>query len=398
MRKKLVRDLHLMVGFSALRTISDLFLGTFFVSFVMQVATNEILSISIYKFFEYLATVVGYYIFANWCKRFGKEFVLLLSLLPKIAVLILIILLGDAAVSYIVPLGIMYGVSAAMHHLPMHLMVRCKVPGNSMLRYIGLKNAVGHATKVLAPVILGLFITIGSYTEMAYALLVLCALEFIMMLFLSPSRHHNRQPIDFKGFLACMSRFPIIRYLFLAEVLRGFSISGVLGTVITMYTVYMFHTDLKLGFLTTVFAMCSIATTYLAGRFAVRKKFPKILVICTVISMVVMGGFVFWTTPGTFLLYNLLYATVLTLMLQISDVNVYNLAQSKCIKSAHQIEYFVARDTALFIGRWAALIILMYIGVFGNSGHLRWYLVAATIGVMLSGLLSMRLSRYIRPR
>ncbi len=61
MRKKVLRDLHLMVGISALRNISDLFLGTFFVSFVMQVASNEILSISIYKFFEYLATVVGYY-------------------------------------------------------------------------------------------------------------------------------------------------------------------------------------------------------------------------------------------------------------------------------------------------------------------------------------------------
>lgn len=398
MRKRLVRDLHLMVGFSALRNISDLFLGTFFVSFVMQVATSEILSISIYKFFEYLTTVIGFYVFANWCKRFDKKIVFFLNLIPKVAVLILIILLGDAAVNYVILLGGMYGVSAAMHHLPMHLMVRTKVAPHAMSRYIGLKNAVGHATKVLAPVVLGLFITIGSYTEMACALLVLCAIEFVMMLFLSPSRHRSSQPVDFKGFLACMSRFPIIRYLFFAEILRGFSVSGVLGTVITMYTVYMFHTDLKLGFLTTVFAICSIATTYLAGRYAVRENFPKILTFCTVTSMTVMGMFLLWTTPGTFLLYNLLYATVLTLMLQISDVNVYNLSQSKCIKSAHQIEYFVIRDTALFIGRWAALIILMYIGVFGNPGYLRWYLGAATIGVILSGLLSMHLSRHIRTR
>lgn len=398
MHKKLLRDLHLMVGFAALRNISDLFLGTFFVSFVMHVAANEILSISIYKFFEYLATVIGFYIVATFCKRFDKTTVFALNLVPKVAVLVLIILFGDAAVNFIIPLGLMYGVSAAMYHLPMHVMTQEKVAPDAMSRYIGIKNAVGHATKILAPVILGAFITIGSYTEMACALLVLCALEFVMLLFLSPSRHHNRHSVDFRGFFACMHRFPIIRYLFLAEVLRGFSISGVLGTVITMYTVYMFHTDLNLGFLTTVFAVCSIATTYFAGMFAMREHFPKILTVCTVLAMGAMGIFVFWTTPVTFLLYNFIYATVLTLMLQISDINVYNLAQSGCVKSRHRVEYFVLRDTALFIGRWAALIILMYIGIFGNAGDLRWYLVASTIAVMLSGLLSMRLSPHIRMR
>ncbi|MCM1294084.1 MAG: MFS transporter [Muribaculaceae bacterium] len=398
MRKKLLRDLHLMVAFAAFRNISDLFLGTFFVSFVMHLAANEILSVSVYKFFEYLATVAGFYIFAHWCKRFGKKTVFTLNLLPKAAVLLLIIFAGDTAPNHIIALGIMYGISASMYHLPMHLMVQEKVSPDAMGKYIGLKNAVGYFTKILAPIILGLFITIGSYTEMACALLAMCVAEFIMIMFLSPSHHNSQQHVDFSGFFCCMRRFPIIRYLFLSEILRGFSISGALGTVITMYTVYMFHTDLNLGIFTTIFSICSILTAILGGRYATRENFSKLFAICTVIAISVMGIFMYWTTPATFLLYNFIYATVLTLMLQISDVNVYNLAQSKCIKSCHRIEYFVLRDSALFIGRWVSLVILMYIGVFGDAGALRYYLAAATIAVMLSGIVSMLVSPRIRMR
>lgn len=398
MRQNMLRDVYLMVGFSALRTISDLFLGTFFVSFIMHITTNDILSISFYKFFEYLATVIGYYVFSNVCKRFDKKYVFFLNILSKIAIFLLIMFLGDRVVDYIIPFGMICGTCSAMYHLPMHLMIRDKVAPQSMSRYIGMKNAIGHITKILAPVILGLFITVGSYTEMAYALLGLSVLEFIMFLFLSPTRHHNRQPIDFRGFFCCMRRFPVMRSFFLTEVLRGFSVGGILGTVITMYTVYMFHTDLKLGAFTTIFAICSILTTYLAGRFAIRRNFPKILMVCTILAMSSMAMFVFWTTTVTFLIYNFIYATVLTLMLQIDDVNVYNLAQSRCVKSCHQTEYFVLHDTALFIGRWASLIILMYIGMFGSAENLRWYLMLSTIAVMISGVLSMYLSRHIRVR
>lgn len=399
MRTKILHDLYLMIGFSALRNVSDLFLGTFFVSFVMHLATNEILSISVYKFFEYLATVVGYYLFARWCKRYDKVRVFALNLVPKVAVLALIIIMGDASVDYVVPLGLMYGVSGALYHLPIHLMVRDKVPPASMSRYIGAKNAVAHTAKVLAPILLGVFITIGSYREMAAALLVMCGIEFIMMMFLSPSRQRNRRnPVDFIGFVKCMQRFPVIRGLFLSEILRGFSISGALGTVITMYTVYMFHTDLNLGIFTTIFSICSIITSVLGGRFASRANYSKLLAVCTILAFGIMATFMIWTTPLTFLMYNLLSATVLTLMLQISDVNVYNLAQSRCVKPDHSIEYFVLRDTALFIGRWAGFLILMYIGVYGDAGALRYYLAAATIAVMMAGVISRRISPRIRAR
>lgn len=395
--QKLSRDFKLLITFSALRNISDLFLGTFLVSFIMHLSASQIVSVSMYKLFEYAATCAGFFLFAQWCKRYNKVAVFALNLIPKIMLLVAIIMLGDRVVDWVIPLGLLYGIGAAMYHLPMNSMVGEKIASNMMNRYIGVKNTVIYIVKILTPVLLGIFIDTGSYVDMAYVMLGLTVVELGLCFGLSPSRHKTRRPIDFVGFFRCMMRFPVIRTMFRMEVLRGFGV-GLLGTVITMYTVYMFHTDLNLGIFTTIFAIFSIITSWAFGRWGRRKLYPYMLVVAMIVVLAAMSIFVWNTTPATFLLYNFVYVTAIVLMDQISSVTILNLSKSKCVTANHRIEYFVFRDFALFLGRWVGFVGLMYIGVFGGYAWLRWYLVAITATILVAGAMAATMSRYIRGR
>lgn len=395
--QKLSRDFKLLITFSALRNISDLFLGTFLVSFIMHLSASQIVSVSMYKLFEYAATCAGFFLFAQWCKRYNKVAVFALNLIPKIMLLVAIIMLGDRVVDWVIPLGLLYGIGAAMYHLPMNSMVGEKIASNMMNRYIGAKNTVIYIVKILTPVLLGIFIDTGSYVDMAYVMLGLTVVELGLCFGLSPSRHKTRRPIDFVGFFRCMMRFPVIRTMFRMEVLRGFGV-GLLGTVITMYTVYMFHTDLNLGIFTTIFAIFSIITSWAFGRWGRRKLYPYMLVVAMIVVLAAMSIFVWNTTPATFLLYNFVYATAIVLMDQISSVTILNLSKSKCVTANHRIEYFVFRDFALFLGRWVGFVGLMYIGVFGGYAWLRWYLVAITATILVAGAMAATMSRHIRGR
>ena len=395
--QKLSRDFKLLITFSALRNISDLFLGTFLVSFIMHLSDNQIVSVSMYKLFEYAATCAGFFLFAQWCKRYNKVAVFALNLIPKIMLLVAIIMLGDRVVDWVIPLGLLYGIGAAMYHLPMNSMVGEKIASNMMNRYIGAKNTVIYIVKILTPVLLGIFIDTGSYVDMAYVMLGLTVVELGVCFGLSSSRHKTRRPIDFVGFFRCMMRFPVIRTMFRMEVLRGFGV-GLLGTVITMYTVYMFHTDLNLGIFTTIFAIFSIITSWAFGRWGRRKLYPYMLVVAMIVVLAAMSIFVWNTTPATFLLYNFVYATAIVLMEQISSVTILNLSKSKCVTANHRIEYFVFRDFALFLGRWVGFVGLMYIGVFGGYAWLRWYLVAITATILVAGAMASTMSRHIRGR
>ena len=394
---KLSRDLRLLIVFSALRNITDLFLGTFLISFIMHLSASEIIAVSTYRLFEYTATCAGFFLLAHWCKRYNKVSVFALNLIPKIALLVAIMLLGDNVVDYLIPLGLLYGFGAAMYHLPMNTMVGEKGAPAVMNRFIGAKNSAIYITKVAAPVVLGFFIDMGTYTNVAYVLFCLSLVELGLTFFLAPSRHRSRQPVDFGGFFRCMMRFPVIREMFAMEVLRGFGV-GLLGTVITMYTVYMFQTDLNLGIFTTIFAVFSIIASWAFGRWGRRRLYPYILLGAMLLTVTAISVFVYRTTPISFLFYNLVYSTAMILMDQICSVGMFNLSRSRCVTANHRVEYFVFRDFALFLGRWIGYTGLMYIGVFGGYAWLRWYLVVITLAILLSSAAAWQLTRHVRGR
>lgn len=393
---KFTDDIRLLLIFNSLHKVSDLFLGTFMVSFIMQRSFYEIIAVSQYQFFYYIALCLSFIMLGNWVKCGNKVVVFGLNLLSKAILLLGIIFYPDSIVQYIIPFGMIYGLTSALYWLPMHTMINEKVSASSMTKFTGYRNAINGITKIIAPVLLGFFITVGSYQQMAIALLVLSLVEFALIFKMKPSIHRSQNKLNLIGFANCMLRFPVIRKLLSIEVLRGFSVSGVLGTVITMYTVYMFKTDVNLGIFTTVFSVFAILTSYLFGRFAQKSTFPKILFAASLSSVVSLILFVFWTSEITFLFYNFIYVTAMSLLTQICDVNTYILSKAKCVTNDRKTEYFIFRDLALGVGRLTGYLILMYIGVFGGYEWLRYYLIVLTVAILLMGHWSIRINKHIK--
>ncbi|MBR2412226.1 MAG: MFS transporter [Alphaproteobacteria bacterium] len=391
-KTKLTRDIKLLLVFSAMRNVTDLFLGTFLISFIMHISPSQIVSVGMYRLFEYVALIVGYLAIANLCKRHNKTFVFALNEIPKIALLVALVLLGDNAVEYIIPLGLLYGFGEAMYHLPMSTMVSEKTNDQSLKLYMGFKTAINYTVRLVVPVVLGFFIDTGSFAQVANVLLVLSIIELALCCFLSSSRHRSKKPVDIIGFMRCMMRFPLVRHLFAMEVCRGFS-QGMLATVITMYTVFMFKTDLNLGILTTVFSMFSIVSSWFLGKYVHVRNYIAVLKICLFMILIGMTWFIYDVTPLTFLIYNFVYSTAFVLLDQIGVFNMYRLSNSKCVTSNHRVEYLCFCEWALFFGRWTSCVALLYIGVFGGYAGLRWYLVLLLGAVVMSGISSIGMLR-----
>ncbi|MCL1902760.1 MAG: hypothetical protein FWG18_04015, partial [Alphaproteobacteria bacterium] len=214
--------------------------------------------------------------------------------------------------------------------------------------------------------------------------------------FMKPSMHKSKRKIEIAGFYNCMMRFPVIRKLFAIETIRGFSISGSLGTVIVMYTVYMFKTDLNLGIFTTVFSIFAIITNFLFGRFGKKPAFTRLLFTSTIAALCSLALFVAYTSEVTFLVYNFIYVTAIGIMDLIAESNMYALAKSRCVTKNHKTEYFLFRESALGIGRFFAFAALAAVGIFWGYDGLRWYLGLLTIAIVLTGYLSIKINRYIK--
>ena len=356
----------------------------------------EIVSVSAYRLSLFIALIAGFYILTDWVKRKNKVAVFRLYLIPRILILLGIIFLREGIVDYIIPIGILVGACAALYWAPMHCMVSEKVSPAQMPKFIGYDGMFAGIVKVLTPVLLGLFITVGSYETMAKVFLVVCMFEFIFLFFIKSSMHRSKKRPDFVGFFNCMMRFPVIRKLFYIEMLRGFSKNGALGTIITMYTVYLFKTDFNLGILTTIFAMIAIFKSFLFGRFGKKSAFPLILSISTLAALSSLALFIFYTSELTFIIYNFIAVTGIGLLGNIASANMYYLSKSPCVSKDHKTEYFVFRETALSIGRLVSFSGLLLVGLYGGYEYLRWYMVPMTLAIVLVGYWSIRIGKHIK--
>ncbi len=399
MARQLTRSAKLLIILGVFRTISELFFQTFLVAFLMHISTNEIIAVSTYNLFFYATTALFFVLLAGYCKRGNTTKLFAFNILPKVALLALIITIGDRLGQYIIPLGVLYGIGTAVYYLPKNILVGTHVTNDMTTKYVGLETAVYYAVKLITPIVLGALITLGSYIEIAWVILGLTLIESVFIYQMVRTPHHDTplgQRTDFQGFLRCVLQSPLICSQIWVEMLRGASTAGPMSVVITMYTVYIFHTDLNLGVLTTIFALCSIATCFVFSRYIKQSHFPIILKICIPVILAIMTCFITDTTPLTFIIYNFTYATIIQILQQIFTTNIYSVSKSKCYDTSHNIEYFVVRDVALFIGRWAAFVVLIYIGVFGDVSMLRYYLGLITGLMLLAGILSAKVSKYTK--
>lgn len=401
MNKKLThfnRDEKLLLIIPTIQTISDIFLGSFFVSFIMQNSFNPIIGVALYQFLFYTFVAIGFVVLAKYCKLFSKTTILSFFPVVKIILFSSIIYLGKDAVNYVIPLGILYGIMGAFYNLPINSLTGEKVHSYKTSYFIGIKNSLHYIVKIVSPIVLGFFITENSYIETAYFLLFLSFFELFLPFFFTKSCKICGEKPELLKFFKSIIRFPIIKKYLFTEILRGFSISGVLSTLITMYTIYLFHTDLNLGIFTSIFAICSIITTVLFGRYVLKKYYSNFIKISSLIVLIALFTFVFHPNQETFLFYNFIYATAILILNHISDTNTFNISKHKCIEKNHSIEFFVVRDIALFIGRWIAFVALMYIGVFGNQSWLKYYLIVVTLSILIFSYISAKISPHIKGR
>lgn len=390
---RLTKKEWVITAFAVFHTVSNLFLGTFVVSFLMHNTINEIVSISTYRFFEILAICLTFVITANWCKNGNRTVLFGMNIVARIILMGLIAVLGSNAAGWLVVLGILYGVFEGFYNLPMHAITIENVCAKRMVFFVGTKEAIVHTFKILVPVTLGTMLTTTSLQSVAWAIMIMAIMEFFMLFLLPPCRNPKHQPIDFIGFYNHLRETPLLRKIFLSELLRSFA--WILETVVVMYIVDAFHTDMNLGIWSTIFAICTIVASWAFGRFCSNRDFRWIVLSCSVLLAFSAAALIIGVNRFSILLYSFAYAVGIVTTNKICGTNILNVGQSRFVIKNIRIEYLVMRDVVLFFGRWAGCLCLMYIGAFNLHGALQYLIAILFLSHILACVISARQTRYL---
>ena len=389
----LTKDEWLFTGFSVCHQISNLFLGTFVVSFLMHNSINEIVSVSAYRLFYYFAICMTFIFSATWCKLGNKTTLFSMNIVTRMILLGLIAILGTRAANYVILLGVLYGMFDGFYNLPMHAMIVEKIPHKRMVFFLGIKTAIKDTFKILVPVILGYFITTKSLQNTAWVIMFLAVIEIFMLFLLSPSQKSTEKPVNFVGFYKTIKHNSTVCKQYTSDILRGFA--DILETLVTMYIVYVFLTDMNLGIWTTIFTVCTIISSWAFGRFCTRRDYKWVMWLCSVLLLSTTLFLYLNVNHFSTLAYAFASTICIEILNQICGANGLNLAKIRCISSEYCTEYLVVRDIMFFIGRWVAFVLLMYIGVFGLKSILGLFMMLAVFAKIYGSLISANLTNEI---
>lgn len=389
---KLNKTEWILICFSVFHSISQLFLGTFVVSFLIRNSINEFIAVSIYDLFFYFAIMASFVLMINRCKHGNIKVVFGSHIVVQLILVILIALLGVHAANWIMILGMLYGIQHALYSMAQQQMVIDKVPSYRMMFFYGTDSAVTNIVKILVPITLGALITIGSLQNIAWVLAAMGLIELSMLFIMSSIQNHAENRADLSGFIRRSIEKPCMRKLFSAEFLRGFAYE--LETAGVLYIVYVFHTDMNLGAWTTFFALLTAGGTWMFGRFCSKRDFKWVISLCSILLMGSIICLMVDVTQFSTLAYSGTLALGIAMMDQVASVNVLNLAKTKLVTRSYRTEYLAARQVVSFVGRWGGIIALMYIGIFGGYNILPYLLIILVLLRIAATFIYIQIGKY----
>ena len=387
------KNTYLLIVTNCINKIYDIFLGMFMVSFLFRQTDESVTDISIYHLACYIFVAILAYVTGNWIKRGNRLLMYQLGIVTTFIGFMFFIYLQDDIINYIPFCGIVYGIIMSCKAFPFNLIVTDNVPASKMIAFKGYLESIKNVIRVASPLILGFFLTFDSYFKTVAFLAFLSVFEFVLFSMIKAPARKDLPPMKIKTFWQKTKDLAYVKQLYKIEFCRGMTLDGTLSTLITLYTIYLFKTDFKLGLISSAFYGVTILLNFLFGRCCKYHHFVKILLLAAILIISSVLVFIFVPNEISFIFYNFCFIVVTQFMRVIVDINMFNVSNLPEVIE-YKNEYFVIRELFLGLGRIISYTMLLMFGLYGNFEMLQYFLLFLTIFVALMSLNGIRLNHY----
>lgn len=387
------KNIYFLIGLNCLNKVYDIFFEMFMVSFLFKQTKENITDISIYHIFCYLVVYLMSYLTGNWLKRGNRLLMYKFGIVSTFVFFTTFLILQEKIINYIPYCGVFYGIILSFKAFPFNLIVADSVPLSKMIAFKGYLESLKSIVRVVSPLLLGIFLTIDSYYNTIAFLAFMSLVELILSSYIDAPIRKDAPKLNIKKFWQQTKQLKFLQYLYKIEFCRGMTIDGTLGTLITLYIVYLFHTDFNLGLISSIFFAITIVLNFIFGRYCQYRHFISILTTTAVLVISSVIIFVVVPDKSTFIFYNFCYVVVTQFLRTIVDINIYNVSNLPEVVE-HKNEYFIVRELFLGTGRLLSYGLLLIVGIFNNYDLLKYLLLFFTLFVTFMSISGIKLNKH----
>ena len=364
-----------------IRNIVSVYFDTFFAIYFFNLTNYEILPFAKYYLIIYIMILFSFCFLSSSKKLKYKVYYFRIGISLQALYLALIMLFKEDIVNHIYLVAIMKGLSEGFYFYPRNILNSTKITNSERKKYNGIINAINNASGIIIPLLLGILLTYYNYIEIGKVVFILMIVIFILSYFVKDDDYSTNRISIFKFYQKVKSD-KMVQKAFMMQFLQGFTISsGVLVGAMTIYKIIYFESNLYIGILNSILGLftCITCIIYAKSKMQHFKTISLITLVLMVISLVSLG-----ISPSNimFVIYLVIYAIGITLITLTCDNIIVNASNNFKIKH-HRAEYHLFIEILLEISRIIGYVVLLVIGMIGQTDYLRIILFFSIIPLTL---------------
>ena len=321
---KIDKSLKALMACEIINAVIDLFLGTFLVAYLLNITNDNMGAIAIYYVVDYAITGVFIYVIAGFLKKYNIEKIYRVGILIKCIFVISIVFLREQIQSFLIPIAIILGISETIYWGACDNIVGLATNEKNREKYTANKKIIRSFVKVIMPIILGTSIELLSFYKVSTYIMVLAFIQFILSFFIKIQKRYSGE-FDLKAFLKSINlkENKRLKIVYKSSILYGV-LMNVISTIVTIIIVMTYKTNIELGFLSTIFSICSMITLYVFKKIKNEKIQKSILTCGSIIALVSVISLIINLGKTEIVIYNIISSSFIIILEVLFNIERYN--------------------------------------------------------------------------
>lgn len=376
-----------------LKNIINVYFDTFFVFYFFNVANYEVIPLAKYYIMLYLCVGIGFFLIRKAMKKNIKVPYFRIGISLQALYISLIMLLKENIINYVFLVGLVKGIADGFYHFPKNILNTEKVTNNDRQKFDGIINIVNKITAIIIPLLLGVLLTFFSYTALGKIFFVLFIVMFIVSFYLDDKNYYYDKKFEIKKLIQLFKTNKNLRSVLLEPLLSGMTYSsGVMVIIVTLSKIYLFKTNLNLGFVNSICSLISLISSVLFALKIKQSSFKKVMVISGIVSFITLILFAFLPIKENLILYLLVRNSFITSISLISSNVVTNYSNSDELKNELKPEFYFVRDMLYSLSRSAGYIILLFVCLLFGKEKINYIMILPAICIFIEAIVIGKIS------
>ena len=386
--KKLSFPTKVLILDNILCKIFSVFTGIFLSAYFYKISEEYVFQLALYNVVGWVFATLGAVFLADIIKRKDKIWFYRIGIIIKTIFAFTILILGQDITDHVISLGVLYGLMTATNGFPFNMIESENITNGERIRYLGYGNALTGIVSIIAPLIIGRYITETSYTATAMPIIVVTILELLVSFFLK-SKNKTTEKLNLRSFFNKFKKDKTLWKLYVIEFLKGFNRNGVMSLIASLVIIRALPNDTAIGDWSSVFAALSAVAMLIFAKFY--KKSHQTIVV-SIFTLIILASTILVLISPNFIsivFYNIAYDVFLFVIDRISNANLFDYSNSGIYKNRYNTEYFTFRELFLNAGRILGYLTLMLLALFGvvSTAINTMFIVVIISIIIMSGLI-----------